>query len=200
MGYRSFAEIERDNQDIYEEGLAYESERLSKLVNKEIEVIKREGDGYGESEEVTFIYRNHEYSIEFIYGMPAGYNDRLFVELIEEIDKELEEEKQSFDRVIEKKLAILDRLQMILGAETIDDLPDLALKIDNKCYSACYELEQAKSKLKALDIIRETPIFAWYITIYKDAYEMVSDVKGFRVNNSVEELQEMFDLLKEVLG
>lgn len=54
-------------------------------------------------------------------------------------------------------------------------------------------------KLKALEIIKETPIFAWYITIYKDAYEMISDVKGFRPNSSVEELQEMFNLLKEVL-
>lgn len=56
-----------------------------------------------------------------------------------------------------------------------------------------------EKKLKALEIIKETPIFAWYITIYKDAYEMVADAKGFRVNNSVEELQEMFDLLKEAL-
>ena len=53
--------------------------------------------------------------------------------------------------------------------------------------------------LKALEIIKETPEFAWYITIYKNAYEMVSEVEGFRVYNSVEELQEMFDLLKEVL-
>ena len=60
-------------------------------------------------------------------------------------------------------------------------------------------LEDEK-KLKALEIIKETPIFAWYVTIYKNAYEMVADVKGFRTNNSVEELQEMFDLLKEVLS
>ena len=59
--------------------------------------------------------------------------------------------------------------------------------------------ENYNIKLKALEIIKETPVFAYYITIYKNAYEMVSDVKGFRVNNSVEELQEMFDLLKEVL-
>lgn len=54
-------------------------------------------------------------------------------------------------------------------------------------------------ELKALEIIKETPEFAWYVKMYNNAYEMVSDVKGFRVNNSVEELQEMFDLLKEVL-
>lgn len=61
------------------------------------------------------------------------------------------------------------------------------------------DYETIEKELKALEIIKETPIFAWYITIYKDAYEMVADVKGFRVNNSVEELQQMFDLLKEVL-
>lgn len=60
--------------------------------------------------------------------------------------------------------------------------------------------EIIESTLKALEIIKETPEFAWYVTIYKDAYEMINDVKGFRVNNSVEELQEMFDLLKEVLS
>ena len=53
--------------------------------------------------------------------------------------------------------------------------------------------------LKALEIIKETPIFAWYVTIYKDAYEMVCDAKGFRVNESVKELQIKFNLLKEVL-
>lgn len=60
-------------------------------------------------------------------------------------------------------------------------------------------IENNKKKLEALEIIKETPIFAWYITIYKDAYEMVADAKGFRTNDSVEELQEKFDLLKEVL-
>ena len=54
-------------------------------------------------------------------------------------------------------------------------------------------------RLTALEIIKETPEFAWYVKIYKNAYEMVSDAKGFRLDNSVKELQEMFDLLKEVL-
>lgn len=53
--------------------------------------------------------------------------------------------------------------------------------------------------LKAIEILKETPEFAWYVSIYENAYEMVSDVKGFRTNNSVEELQQMFDILKAVL-
>ena len=56
-----------------------------------------------------------------------------------------------------------------------------------------------ENALKALDIIKETPEFAWYVKIYDNAYDMASDVKGFRLKNSVEELQKMFDLLKEVL-
>ncbi len=64
---------------------------------------------------------------------------------------------------------------------------------------AKHHLDIIEKSLKALEIIKETPIFAWYVTIYKDAYEMVADAKGFRTNNSVEELQEKFNLLKEVL-
>ena len=75
----------------------------------------------------------------------------------------------------------------------------LRIRLENINYELVREKERNEKKLKALEIIKETPIFAWYVTIYKDAYEMVSDVKGFRVNNSVEELQEMFDLLREVL-
>ena len=62
-----------------------------------------------------------------------------------------------------------------------------------------YEWNVVEKSLKALEIIKETPEFAWYVKSYENAYEMITDVKGFRVNNSVEELQEMFDLLKEVL-
>jgi len=61
------------------------------------------------------------------------------------------------------------------------------------------DLLDIEKELTAIEILKETPIFAWYVTIYKDAYEMAADAKGFRVNNSVEELQQMFDLLKEVL-
>ena len=61
------------------------------------------------------------------------------------------------------------------------------------------DYELIEKELKALEIIRETPEFAWYVTIYKNAYEMIADAKGFRINESAEDLQEKFDLLKEVL-
>lgn len=77
--------------------------------------------------------------------------------------------------------------------ERLDDLLEMLYKMNVK-----HGYKEYLKIIKALEIIKETPIFAWYITIYKDAYEMVSDAKGFRVNNSVEELQQMFDLLKEV--
>lgn len=62
-----------------------------------------------------------------------------------------------------------------------------------------FTLEQLGKKLKALEIIKETPEFAWYVKIYENAYEMIADVKSFRLDESAEELQKKFDLLKEVL-
>ena len=66
-------------------------------------------------------------------------------------------------------------------------------------YGGVEQYKIIEKALKALEIIKETPIFAWYVTIYKDAYEMIADAKGFRTNESAEELQEKFNLLKEVL-
>lgn len=54
-------------------------------------------------------------------------------------------------------------------------------------------------KLKALEIIKDKPMFPVYIKIYKNAYEMIADRPGFSVSQSAEELQKEFDLLKEVL-
>ena len=76
-------------------------------------------------------------------------------------------------------------------------------KLRELVLSACCDFPNLKKKIKeqrALEIIKETPEFAWYVKVYKNAYEMASDLKGFRTNNSVEELQEMFDILKEVLS
>lgn len=96
MSYRSYAEIERDNQELYEDSLCEEQEHLNKLLpeGKEIEVTEINGDSYYEGYEITFKYRNHEYSVVFLYGMPAGYNNRKFVEFIKEKDKELDEEEE----------------------------------------------------------------------------------------------------------
>ena len=60
-------------------------------------------------------------------------------------------------------------------------------------------LDIIEKTLKAFEIVQETPEFVWYVKIYKDAYEMITDRSGFRVNESVEELQKKFDLLREVL-
>ena len=90
--------------------------------------------------------------------------------------------------------------------EAFERIKDITSYVDMGCSDILrndpYYREEVKcidEALKALQIIKETPIFAWYITIYKDAYEMVTDAKGFRINDSVEELQEKFDLLKKVL-
>ena len=85
--------------------------------------------------------------------------------------------------------------------QALYDLLGLAIKNVDKSFWKLPEqlFDDVNISLKALEIIKETPEFAWYVKIYENAYEMVSDAKGFRLNNSVEELQEMFDLLKEVL-
>lgn len=54
-------------------------------------------------------------------------------------------------------------------------------------------------ELKALEIIKKEPMFPMYVEMYENAYEMIIDRPGFAVNQSAEELQEEFDLLKEEL-
>lgn len=55
-------------------------------------------------------------------------------------------------------------------------------------------------KLKALEIIKEKPMFPVYVKTYKNAFEMVVDRPGFSIGQSVEELQKEFNILKEVLS
>lgn len=57
--------------------------------------------------------------------------------------------------IIETALKILEQLQIIIGAEKIEDLPKLALETENACYNACYKLKETEKKLKALEIIKE---------------------------------------------
>lgn len=87
---------------------------------------------------------------------------------------------------------------MSKGLEALIDLSQQhKISLTEEHRIECYKI--IEKELKALEIIRETPEFAWYVTIYKNAYEMIADAKGFRINESAEELQEKFDLLKEVL-
>ena len=60
-------------------------------------------------------------------------------------------------------------------------------------------LKRLEKQDEILRIIKEQPMFPVYITMYKNAYEMVADRKSFALNKSVEELQAKFDLLKEEL-
>lgn len=59
--------------------------------------------------------------------------------------------------IIETALKRLEQLQIIIGAEKIEDLPKVALETENACYSNSYNLKKAKKKLKALEIIKEHP-------------------------------------------
>ena len=57
-----------------------------------------------------------------------------------------------------------------------------------------------KKALLVIEILRESPEFAWYVKVYKDAYSMLLENKGFRVDKSMKEINEEFNLIKEVLS
>ena len=86
------------------------------------------------------------------------------------------------------------------GLQALDSLRCAVSLCPNHDYKKENDLcDIIEKELKALEIIKETPLFALYITYYEDAYEMIADRKGFRVNESAKELQEKFDLLKEIV-
>ena len=78
----------------------------------------------------------------------------------------------------------------------IDESQHRDCKNIEECFKCC---DTIKKELTALEIIKETPEFAWYVMMYKNAYEMIEDRKSFRLDESVEELEEKFRLVKEVL-
>lgn len=82
-------------------------------------------------------------------------------------------------------------------ASTIEQGFTIKLRDDPFYRNEVIVIEKA---LKALEIIQETPEFAWYVKIYENAYEMIGDRIGFRAKESAEELQKKFNLLKEVLS
>ena len=98
--------------------------------------------------------------------------------------------------IIKTALKILEQLQVIIGAEKIEDLPKLALETENTCYSACYNLKEAEKKLKALEIIKSFNDYQivevqgkWYL------------MRGIEFGKSIKMpiTKEQADLLKEVL-
>ena len=76
----------------------------------------------------------------------------------------------------------------------------LRIRLENINYELVREKEKNQKKLKALEIIREEPMFPVYVKTYKNAFEMVSDRPGFSISKSVEELQKEFNILKEALS
>ena len=78
----------------------------------------------------------------------------------------------------------------------IDEIQHCDCKNIEEFFKCC---DTIKKEITALSIIKETPEFAWYVLMYKNAYEMIEDRKSFRLDESVEELEEKFRLVKEVL-
>lgn len=62
--------------------------------------------------------------------------------------------EENFD-IIETALKTLEQIQIILGAEKLEDLPNLATIIDNELYSTSYKLKQNEKKLGQLENIEE---------------------------------------------
>ena len=96
--------------------------------------------------------------------------------------------------IIETALKILDQLQVIIGAEKIEDLPELALETENDWYSARYNLKEAEKKLKALEIIKEKSVNLEFLKCSEN-YEQYCLICSYGNEISKEE----YDLLKEVL-
>ena len=99
-------------------------------------------------------------------------------------------------KIIESALKTLEQLQVIIGAEKVEDLPKLALETENAFYSACHNLKKAEKKLKALEIIKKKPLVA--LVDYKYTYEEWLELIDERGKDLFKNKEE-YDLLKEVL-
>lgn len=97
----------------------------------------------------------------------------------------------------EKFLEFVDvptKLHLVNCPKTeIEEYRKLRTEIEND-FDRLEELE------KVMAIIKETPEFPWYVDIYKNACEMIVDRPAFRVNDSDEELEKKFILIKKILG
>ena len=60
-------------------------------------------------------------------------------------------------------------------------------------------LKEKEKQDEILKILNKEPILVWYCSIYKDAYEMISDAKGFMINEDMETIERYFNLVKQWL-
>jgi hypothetical protein len=115
---------------------------------------------------------------------------KLKVEGLRVIPKRATVSEYIYYEIIEKALKALEQMQIILGAEKIEDLPNLAIKIDNALYSTSYKLKQNEKKLKALKIIKK-------VIKYDIEVNGNTGIPKYEPNDVI--TQEEYDLLKEVL-
>ncbi len=136
------------------------------------------------------------------YGRNIDHNtispEQALKDLREDAKRHSFEQRQHLNKrldIIENALKRLEQLQIIIGAEKIEDLPKVALETENACYSNSYNLKKAEKKLKALEIIKEKGIDVDALKYHKDLEHY-----NFSLRGRYESLtQEEFDLLKEVL-
>lgn len=119
-------------------------------------------------------------------------------------------------KIMSKELRALERIRDFMSKNAVHWKQDIAMietalknyemehalriRLENINYELVREKEKNQKKLKALEIIREEPMFPVYVKTYKNAFEMVSDRPGFSISKSVEELQKEFNILKEALS
>ena len=109
--------------------------------------------------------------------------------------------------LIENALKILEQLQIIIGAEKIEDLPKLALKTENAYYSSCYNLKEAEKKLKALEIIKEKKVDVNTLIFYLEKHNETGNIdyafdsynEYAKDSDKPQLTQEEYELLKEEL-
>lgn len=120
-------------------------------------------------------------------------------DLREDAEKHSFEQRQHLNKrldIIETALKVLEQLQIIIGAEKIEDLPKVALETENACYSNSHILKKAENKLKALEIIKNKKVNVGDFVRCKT----IEDYNDYLCYGEKEKLtQEEFDLLKEVL-
>ena len=135
------------------------------------------------------------------YGCNIDHNtislEQALKDLREDAKRHFIEQRQHLNKrldIIENALKVLEQLQIIIGAEKIEDLPKVALETENACYSNSHILKKAENKLKALEIIKEKEVNV-FIFLHSGDLETYNDM----VEDNQKLTKEEYDSLKEVL-
>ena len=98
-------------------------------------------------------------------------------------------------KIMNKELEALERIKYYESQVIYRDK-----EIVNKdCCLIEIALKEKEKQDEILKILSKEPILVWYCSIYKDAYEMMSDAKGFMINEDPKTIERYFNLIKQWL-